>query len=373
MPLIGAEAVAASALAFLATAIASAYLSDSIGLAIRPLPILVCSAGAAAAMFVWLRRLVARDTASLVAFLGCVAATFAWLLWRARPDFLPTGSGPDLAHHLSLLEYIQRHWRLPHDVSLYEYLGEMVDYTPGSHLLAVLAGAWVGSDALHAVLPVVAGTVALKAGFVFLIARRVLPDDGPRVPFAVMAVVLLFLARVHFVGSFMEQSYLAQVVSELFAVAMWWALVVWDQRPSPVAAALFAIAGVATFLSWPVWVGPVMVVLGALALLHGELPLLTRLQHLVDRNGADRRCRRDSRLAPHRRIPDGGNGRLRDLADGAAARLVVHQPRRRGVSFLPGHPPRARGAAACRRNCPPGRSALSTPRGRAAQPRRTFR
>ena len=64
MPLIGAEAVAASALAFLATAIASAYLSDSIGLAIRPLPILVCSAGAAAAMFVWLRRLVARDTAS---------------------------------------------------------------------------------------------------------------------------------------------------------------------------------------------------------------------------------------------------------------------------------------------------------------------
>ena len=33
MPLIGAEAVAASALAFLATAIASAYLSDSIGLA----------------------------------------------------------------------------------------------------------------------------------------------------------------------------------------------------------------------------------------------------------------------------------------------------------------------------------------------------
>ena len=58
-----------------------------------------------------------------------------------------------------------------------------------------------------------------------------------------------------------------------------------------------------------------MVVLGALALLHGELPLLTRLQHLVDRSGPDRRCRRDPRLAPHRRIPDGGNRRLRDLAD----------------------------------------------------------
>jgi hypothetical protein len=280
MPLIGAEAVAASAIAFLATAIASAYLSDSIGFAIRPLPILLLSAGAGAAMFAWVRRLAARDTASLAAFGGCIAATFAWLLWRARPDFLPTGSGPDLAHHLSLLEYIQRHWRLPHEYALYEYLGEMVDYTPGSHLLAVLAGVWGGSDALHAVLPVVAGTVALKAALVFLIARRVLPDDVPRVPFALIAVVLLFLARVHFVGSFMEQSYLAQVVSELFAVAMWWALVVWDDQPSTVAAALFAIAGVATFLSWPVWVGPVMVVLGALALLHGDLPLLTRLQHL---------------------------------------------------------------------------------------------
>ena len=61
---------------------------------------------------------------------------------------------------------------------------------------------------------------------------------------------------------------------------MWWALVVWDERPSTVPAALFAIFGVAAFLSWPVWVGPVMVVLAVLALLHGDVPLLTRLQHL---------------------------------------------------------------------------------------------
>jgi hypothetical protein len=281
MPLIGAEAVAASALALLSTAITSAYLADWLGLAIRPLPILMLSVGAAAAMAVWLRRHAVRDSPSLAAFGGCVGAIFTWLLWRARPDFLPTGSGPDLAHHLSLLEYIQRHWRLPHDVALYEYLGEMVDYTPGSHLLAVLAGAWFRSDALHAVFPAVAATVALKAGLVFLITRRLLPDQVPRVPFALIAVVLLFLAPVHFIGSFTDQSYLAQVVSELFAVAMWWALVVWDERPSTIPAAVFAIAGVATFLSWPVWVGPVMVLLAVLALLHREIPLLTRLQHLV--------------------------------------------------------------------------------------------
>jgi hypothetical protein len=281
MPLIGAEAVVASALAFLATAIAAAYLADSIGLAIHPFPILVLAAGCAAAAAVALRRHATRDRASLAAFSACVAATFAWLMWRARPDFLPTGSGPDLAHHLSLLAYINRHWRLPHDAALYEYLGEMVDYTPGSHLLAALIGAWAGSDALHAAYAVVAGTVALKAGFVFLVARRVLLPDAHRLPFAVIAVVLLFLARVHFVGSFSEQSYLAQVVSELFAVAMWWALLVWDDQPSNGAAALFAIGGVATFLAWPVWVGPLMVALGALALLHRELPLLTRARQLA--------------------------------------------------------------------------------------------
>jgi hypothetical protein len=210
-----------------------------------------------------------------------VLGTFAWFLWLARPDFLPTGSGPDLAHHLALLEYIQRHWRLVHDVALSEYLGEMVDYTPGSHLLAVLTGAWFRSDALHAVYPTVAGTVALKAGLIFLIALRLLPRDGLRVAGATLAVILLFLARVHFVGSFTEQSYLAQVVSELFAVAMWWVLVVWDGHPSPGPMVCFALAGVAAFLSWPVWIGPPLVVLAALTLLHRELPPLQRLQQLA--------------------------------------------------------------------------------------------
>ena len=45
--------------------------------------------------------------------------------------------------------------------------------------------------------------------------------------------------------------------------------------------AWFALAGVAAFLSWPVWIGPLLVVLAALALLHGELPLVKRLQQLA--------------------------------------------------------------------------------------------
>jgi hypothetical protein len=279
MPLTGAEAVAASALTLLASAIVSAYLMDWVGLVIAPLAVLVVSLGAAAAAFRRLRRGSSWAVAPIGTFAAIVCITFAWLMWLARPDFLPTGSGPDLAHHLSLLEYIQTHRRLVHDAALGAYLGEMVDYTPGSHLLAVLIGVWFRSDALHAVYPTVAATVALKAGFVFLIALRLMPRQAPRIAFATIAVLLLFLARVHFVGSFTEQSYLAQVVSELFAVAMWWAVVVWDERPSSDAAVLFALAGVAAFLTWPVWTGPLLLLLAATIVRHAGLPLPTRLAH----------------------------------------------------------------------------------------------
>ena len=61
----------------------------------------------------------------------------------------------------------------------------------------------------------------------------------------------------------MEQSFLSQVVSELFAVAMWWAIVVWDERPSAGAMALFALFGVAAFLTWPIWIGPLVLTLAA--------------------------------------------------------------------------------------------------------------
>jgi hypothetical protein len=281
MPLIGAEAVAASTLTLLASAIITAYLADTAGFSISPLAVLLVSIAASAAVYIRLSRSAARDTPALIAFSGSVVGTFAWLLWLARPNFLPTGNGPDLAHHLSLLEYIQRHWRLVHDPALGAYLGEMVDYTPGSHLLAVLIGAWFRSDALHAVYPTVAATVALKTGFVYLIALRLLPQTAPRIAFGVVTVLLLFLARVHFVGSFTEQSYLAQVVSELFAVAMWWALIVWDQRPAPGAIAMFALAGVAAFLSWPIWIGPLLLALAAVVVLHNEVPPVKRLLHLV--------------------------------------------------------------------------------------------
>jgi hypothetical protein len=281
MPLIGAEAAAASLAAFLSSAILSAYLADRIGFPIPPFAILVVAAAIAAAIWLRLRRDVTSDRPAFAAFALIAFGTFAWLMFRARPDFLPAGAGSDLAHHLALLAYLERHWRLPHDPALGAYLGEMIDYTPGAHLLAVLAGAWLRRDALHVVHAVVALTVALKSGLVFLIARRLMPDGAARVPFAIVAALLLWLPSALFVGSFMTQSFLSQVVSELFAVAMWWALAVWNEHPSAGAMALFALFGTAAFLTWPIWIGPLVLTLAALALGHRDISWTTRLRHVT--------------------------------------------------------------------------------------------
>jgi hypothetical protein len=134
MPLIGAETGAASLSAALATAVISGYLADRLGLAIAPLAILALTLLVAGTVWLGLRRLARPDGPALAAFATTVVGTVAWLMWRARPAFLPTGTGPDLAHHLALVAYIEQHGRLVHDARLGAYLGEMIDYTPGAHL-----------------------------------------------------------------------------------------------------------------------------------------------------------------------------------------------------------------------------------------------
>ena len=294
--------MAAFALILLAAPIVLAYLLERSGAAMSPAVILPLSVGAAATMGVWLWRGARWHAGEVVAFAAVVVSVLAWLLWLAWPALLPVGGGVDVAHHLLLIDYIERHWRLVHEPQVEAYLGEMIHYTPGSQVLAALAGAWTGTDGLHAVYPMVAWSVALKAGFVFLIARRLMPEGVPRIPLALTAVLFLLVPYAHVVGSFTHDSFFAQVVAELFAVAMWWALVVWDERPTIRPMALFAMAGVAVFLTWPVWIGPPLLV----------LPLLVWLRRGLS-------CARTVRAPPPRRavrlprsprctLPDGLRG-----------------------------------------------------------------
>lgn len=275
------ERAAVGVTALLAWAVVVAYLADGAGFPLAPIPTLAASMGLAMATAVGGPRLgTARvrhgdarrapfplpaqpDLASAAAFIGVVGAVLAYLVWLGWPALVPPGGGPDLAHHLLLVDYIERQRHIPRDPALAAAMGEMWAYTPGAHLLAVLAGAWTSTDGFRAVYPVVVVAVALKAGFVFLIARRELPDNPARVPLAVAAVLLMLLPRAYVIGAFARDSFFAQVVGELFAVATWWAIVMWSDAPSMRRALIAGWMGAATFLTWPIWIGPLLAI-GAL-------------------------------------------------------------------------------------------------------------
>ena len=113
-----AEAVAVSMITVLAAVVAASYLLDRLGVAIAPVPVLLVSLACGAATLMWRPARPAHDRSKaaldLVAFAGIVLAVLAALLWLAWPDLLPLGGGSDLTHHLQLIDFIDRHWRLAH-------------------------------------------------------------------------------------------------------------------------------------------------------------------------------------------------------------------------------------------------------------------
>src|SRR5262249_14802094 len=83
------------------------------------------------------------------------------------------------------------------------------------------------------------------------------------------------------IGSFVEHSYWAQVVAELFAVAAWWALVSWDEQPSSGWMILFALFGMTTFVAWPIWIGPVVLSAIVTLWLRDDVSRRTRALHMA--------------------------------------------------------------------------------------------
>jgi hypothetical protein len=259
----------------------AAYVLDRIGLAFTPARMLPIAVLCAAAAWSSACRREDDDRSALVAWAAISGGTFAWLMWIARPSFFPLGTGPDLTHHLLLTGYIDRHWRLVHDPSVEQYLGEMTYYTPGSHVLTSLAGAWLGTNSLHALHAVLALTTALGAGFTFLIGYRLLALDLPRAPLAAVGALSLFAAQRFFLGPFLEYSFVAQVVSQGFVMAMWWAITAWDQEPRPMLAVIAGVCGGAAFLTWPVLIGPPLLALGLMALTSRGAPRFQRIAQAI--------------------------------------------------------------------------------------------
>jgi hypothetical protein len=272
-----AETIAVAITCWLAFVVLFGYAFDAVGLGVQPAIILVASIGGVVALLAALRTAMRLEAADLAAWTGVVAFVLLAVLRVSWPSLVPPGRGPDLTHHLLLVDYIEQQQHLVHDRSLDGVMGEMAHYTPGAHLLAVVVGAWAGVDGTRAFFPLLAVCAALSAGFVFLIARRLqLP-----LPYAIAAVVLLFLPAQYFSGAFTHDSFLAQTVATFFAVAVWWALVAGDEERSTIGAAIIGLLFAAVFLTWPIWLGPLLLVFVPLTFTANDLPTPDDLSAVV--------------------------------------------------------------------------------------------
>ena len=261
---------------WLALAGIGGYVFDAAGFGVQAWGALALALVVTGGTVAMMRREGRTPGADVLAWLGIVIFMIAALLRFSWPGLIPPGRGPDLTHHLLLVDYIEQHQHLVHDRSLDGAMGEMAHYTPAAHLLAVMAGTWFGTDGLHTFFPLAVVCAALTAGFAFLVARR----HGLAIPFAITATVVLMVPEQYFFGAFTHDSFLAQSISTLFAVAMWWALVNWDDQHSFLNAAIVSVFLSAVFLSWPIWLGPPLLVFIALAL-RADLPAGERRAHLA--------------------------------------------------------------------------------------------
>ena len=281
----GAESLAASALALFSFPVLAAYLLDLAGLTFPPLFVVPVSCLAAAGVFRIASLSAVWTAVETSCFVGIVAVVLGWLLWFARGGVFPPGRGSDLTHHLMLIDYIDSHWHLPHEADAEASLGVMAPYTPGVHLLASFCGWIARTDGLHAAYFVVAAGVALKAAFLFLIGARTFRDKHRATTeacaFALAGAALFFVPRVYSLGSFTDFSFFAQVMAEFFATAMWWALVIWMDEMRPFGAAMFALAGMAAFLTWPVLVGPLGLALVLITFIPTDVPPTKRFAHVL--------------------------------------------------------------------------------------------
>ncbi len=264
-----------------AATILVAYVLDLAGWPIAPGPVgaLVALLGLAAlwAVWRWGPRLKLRAAWGELGSLAVILVGLPLYLYRVGGNtWLPPTGSVDAPHHMLLINLIQNYATLPHDPDLWRYLGEFATYSPGSHILAALAGRVLGLTSLYTMQPVLALVTALRLAIFYLTAVRLLPPHRARPLLALAATALLLVAYWYVVNSFLLFFFYAQVVSELFALAMLWALVAWNDRPWFGPLAFFSLCGIGVWLTWPVWLAAPVLSLAGLLLLRRDVSLPRR-------------------------------------------------------------------------------------------------
>jgi len=281
-----AEVLASALVIFPALLILTVYVVDAAGWPIDPWAMLVLLLLEIALVVGWAWRgqrwfLIRLDPWGLAGFWVVIGGLFGYILQLAGRFLLPLSISGDVVHHLSLIDFIQHRHSLVHDRSLSIYLGELVYYTPGSHILAAMIAAWLGTTSVRVLHFLLALLVGIKGGIIYNIVLRLLPSRRHNPAVAVAAAALLLMAPGYFLKSFTAWYFYPQVVSETFAVAMCWALIRFDERPSAGVLAFFAVCGSAVWLTWPLWVAGPAGALAGLLLIRRDILFRQKLRWLA--------------------------------------------------------------------------------------------
>ena len=262
------------------------YLVDLLGGAIAPVPMGVAALMTVVAALVGMRGRPGdrADGERLAAVLTgiVVLGSLAYFLWLASPSLLPVTNGPDVVHHLVLIDLIQRTHHLIHGTALNGYLFEMAAYTPGSHIVAALLASWLRTDAVRVVHPIAAAFTALALGTVYALAFRSSVGDRRCAWQACAAPLLAFVPAAYTIGGFMHFFFFAQVAAGTFALAMLLSVTAWARLGSLPALALCSLSAAGVVLSWPVWIVPPGLTVVAMAALrdrtrNGVVPVIVAL------------------------------------------------------------------------------------------------
>jgi hypothetical protein len=261
---------------------AAGYALDSAGARIHPAVLAAVAAGVLAAMFVTRPRVAPPERRVVATLLGALVAAgmLAYALWIASPSLLPVTNGPDVVHHLQLVHLIARTGRLPHDPALGGYLLEMMGYTPGAHILTAAVAAWLRVDPLRVVYPLAAVFVALQAGLLFTVTRRVSGTGGVAFGAAVAAPVLALAPAAYSIGAFVQFFYFGQVISQTFAVGMLAGSLAWIDSRRARDLVVVSLCAVGVVLAWPIWIGPSTIAVAA-ALLTVPSSFVARARRFV--------------------------------------------------------------------------------------------
>jgi len=107
-----AEAVVVAVAASLAATVVFGYLLGRLGVGVAGWALLPVTLAGLLSAGIGLWRRASGPASDVLLVVALAAGSFGLLLWRAWPQLLPPGAGPDLTHHLLLIDYIERTGRV---------------------------------------------------------------------------------------------------------------------------------------------------------------------------------------------------------------------------------------------------------------------